>query len=43
VVDPELGCTYSEMPAELKNRRSHRGRAFSGLRELLAAMATSSS
>jgi XTP/dITP diphosphohydrolase len=38
VVDPELGCTYSEMPAEQKNRRSHRGRAFRGLREVLAAM-----
>ncbi|HUF75617.1 MAG TPA: non-canonical purine NTP pyrophosphatase [Longimicrobiales bacterium] len=42
VVDPELGCTYSEMPAEEKNRRSHRGRAFGELRKLLAAMATSS-
>lgn len=38
VVDPELGCTYSEMPAEEKNRRSHRGRAFRGLREVLTAM-----
>lgn len=38
VVDPELGCTYSEMPAEEKNRRSHRGRAFRGLQGVLETM-----
>jgi XTP/dITP diphosphohydrolase len=38
VLDPELGCTYAEMPAEEKNRRSHRGRAFRGLRELLMTL-----
>ena len=38
VVDPEMGCTYAEMPAEEKNRRSHRGRAFSGLRDVLYSM-----
>lgn len=37
VLDLELGCTYAEMPAEEKNRRSHRGRAFRGLREALTA------
>ena len=39
VLDPELGCTYAEIPAEEKNLRSHRGRAFRGLREALATMA----
>ena len=38
VVDPELGCTYSEMPAREKNRRSHRGRAFRALSEVLRDM-----
>lgn len=28
---PELGCTAAELPAEEKNRRSHRGRALSAL------------
>ena len=38
VLDLELGCTYAEMPAEEKNERSHRGRAFRKLREALLAM-----
>jgi len=38
VLDAELGCTYAEMPAEEKNRRSHRGRAFRGLREALSSI-----
>lgn len=37
VLDRELGCTFAEMPAEEKNRRSHRGKAFRGLREALMA------
>jgi XTP/dITP diphosphohydrolase len=41
VLDPELGCTYAEMPAEEKNRRSHRGRAFRLLREALLAPSAS--
>lgn len=32
---PSLGCTVAEMPAELKNRHSHRARAVAALRELL--------
>lgn len=35
VYDPDLGATYAEMPAEEKNRRSHRGRAFRQLRDAL--------
>jgi len=38
VLDAELGCTFAEMPAVEKNRRSHRGRAFRALRELLTAL-----
>ena len=43
VLDPELGCTYAEMPAAEKNRRSHRGRAFRALRELLEAPGSATS
>ena len=32
---PELDCTMAELPAELKNRVSHRGRAAAEARELL--------
>jgi len=38
VLDPELGLTYAEMPAEEKNRRSHRARAFATLRRALETM-----
>jgi XTP/dITP diphosphohydrolase len=38
VLDAELGVTYAEMPAAEKNARSHRGRAFEGLRPALAAL-----
>jgi XTP/dITP diphosphohydrolase len=31
VVDPVSGRTYAELPAEAKNARSHRGRAFAAL------------
>jgi XTP/dITP diphosphohydrolase len=37
VLDPALGCTYAEMAADEKNRRSHRGEAFRKLREALLA------
>jgi XTP/dITP diphosphohydrolase len=35
--DPALGLGAAELPAELKNRVSHRGRALAALRERLAA------
>jgi XTP/dITP diphosphohydrolase len=35
VLDPQLGCTYAEMPPQEKNRRSHRGVAFRRLSEAL--------
>lgn len=34
---PEMGMTVAEMPPEIKNRISHRARAFERLREWLAA------
>ena len=34
--DPRLGASAAELPAELKNRVSHRGQALSRLREQLA-------
>jgi XTP/dITP diphosphohydrolase len=37
VQDPELGCTFAEMPSAEKNRRSHRGKAFGRLRASLLA------
>jgi inosine/xanthosine triphosphate pyrophosphatase family protein len=37
VLDPTLRCTFAEMPAAEKNRRSHRGEAFRRLREALLA------
>ena len=42
VLDPELGCTYAEMAADEKNRRSHRGEAFRRLREALLTAPRSS-
>lgn len=42
VLDPELGCTYAEMTADEKNRRSHRGDAFRQLREALLTAPRSS-
>ena len=35
--DPSLGSSAAELPAEIKNRISHRGRALASLRETLAA------
>lgn len=32
---PEFGCTMAQLPAEVKNRISHRGRAIAKLRPLL--------
>lgn len=32
---PETGCTSAELPAEIKNRMSHRGRALSALVALI--------
>jgi XTP/dITP diphosphohydrolase len=32
---PELGCTMAELPADVKNRVSHRGRAAAEARKLL--------
>lgn len=32
---PDLGCTMAELPADTKNRISHRARALAGLREPL--------
>jgi XTP/dITP diphosphohydrolase len=32
---PEAGCTSAELPAEAKNRMSHRGRALSALVALI--------
>lgn len=32
---PEQGCTFGELPAEVKNRISHRSRAFARMAELL--------
>ena len=37
--DPALGLTAAQLPAEVKNRVSHRGRALALLREKLAALA----
>ena len=37
--DPEHGCSAAQLPAELKNRISHRGRALAQLRAKLAAHA----
>ena len=37
--DPEHGCSAAQLPAELKHRISHRGRALAQLREKLAAHA----
>jgi len=34
--DPTLGLSAAELPAEIKNRVSHRGRALAALRERLA-------
>jgi XTP/dITP diphosphohydrolase len=35
---PELGCTMAQLPAETKNRLSHRARAFQAARPLLEAL-----
>ncbi|HET9948598.1 MAG TPA: non-canonical purine NTP pyrophosphatase [Longimicrobiales bacterium] len=35
VYDPEWGGTYAEMPPEVKNAKSHRGKAFRALAEAL--------
>jgi XTP/dITP diphosphohydrolase len=32
---PAHGCSAAELPADVKNRDSHRGRALARLRELL--------
>jgi XTP/dITP diphosphohydrolase len=37
-LDPELGCTFAEMPPAEKNRRSHRARALLQLRAGLARL-----
>ncbi len=37
--DPEHGCSAAQLPAELKHRISHRGRALAQLRAKLAAHA----
>jgi len=37
--DPEHGCSAAQLPTELKNRISHRGRALAVLRAKLAAHA----
>ena len=34
--DPELGCTFGEIPPDEKHARSHRGKAFRALAEYLA-------
>ncbi|HET7125863.1 MAG TPA: RdgB/HAM1 family non-canonical purine NTP pyrophosphatase [Lysobacter sp.] len=35
---PQHGCSAAELPAEVKNRDSHRGKALAMLRERLAAL-----
>ncbi len=35
---PDLGCTMAELPAEVKNRISHRAQAMEGLRESLTRL-----
>jgi XTP/dITP diphosphohydrolase len=35
---PELGCTMAQLPAETKNRLSHRARAFQAAQPLLKAL-----
>jgi XTP/dITP diphosphohydrolase len=35
---PDLGCTMAQLPAETKNRLSHRARAFQAARPLLEAL-----
>ena len=35
---PEFGCTLAELPADVKNRVSHRGQAVQAARPLLAAL-----
>ena len=42
VLDPTLDCTFAEMPADEKNRRSHRGEAFRQLRAALLVAPRSS-
>jgi XTP/dITP diphosphohydrolase len=37
---PPFGCTFGEVPAEQKDRVSHRGKAFARLREFLGATAS---
>lgn len=38
--DPALACTAAELPAALKNARSHRGQACRALQRLLSSAAT---
>lgn len=38
--DPALACTAAELPAALKNARSHRGQACRALQRLLSRVAT---
>jgi XTP/dITP diphosphohydrolase len=40
MLDVELGLTYAEMTAAEKNARSHRGKAFRALRDVLVRSAT---
>jgi XTP/dITP diphosphohydrolase len=37
-VVPELGKTLAQVPAEEKNRISHRARAFAQMREILSGL-----
>jgi XTP/dITP diphosphohydrolase len=41
VLDPELGATFAELAAADKNRRSHRGKAFSKLADALRKRSSS--
>jgi XTP/dITP diphosphohydrolase len=40
VLDPEVGATFAELAAAHKNRRSHRGKAFTKLADALRSRST---